>query len=183
MSPLATRYMEAKAVQLNFPGVRPFAVLRLDQHSVAGLMALLDDARQSGGRRWFLLSITADSLQRIKFLDLGRTPQYESRAAKHYLRAGQFRVTGRSGSCNIEFSTKGAELLREQLAAAQAEMRDWLEIRIHKSTSRRDHLLEFVPDTESEKLEVGSEAEKLGLAGQALFQTTLEAEDFSDWET
>jgi hypothetical protein len=125
--------------------------------------------------------VTYDDPTRLRLVR-GDTPGYEAGAATIYLRGEIVKVTGREGSCNIDFSGPvGALLLAQRLQAARQRMRSFLEIRV-PNRQRKKNLIEFIPDTELEARE-SAEHQKLALAGEALAADTLAENEFSDWDT
>jgi len=153
----------------------------LPRTEAARLLAMLRQAARSK-RRWFYLVSSRPSPSRLRLADFDRTPAYERKAARNYVRREVYRITGQEDSCNIEFSSNGAILLARELRGALARAREFLDLRVpHRKDGKRDELIEFIPDTDREAMP-SEEIARLGMAGENLAGAVLEAEDFSDWE-
>jgi hypothetical protein len=178
---LPTRYVSGEEGELGGPDGDPFYRVRLSLNAAAELADLLEQAAAVEGRRWFHLTAKEGDASKLKFVDFGRTPQYELQAPPHYVRGQQFRVTGRDASCNIEFSKDGASRLAAELREASSEARAFVVMGVAKGSPRRDHMVSFRADTEPTA--AGSaELVALGLAGAALAEQVWPEEDFSDWD-
>lgn len=170
-------YFLGSCGQLSGSGKRPFYQIKLEADALAALLSQLDSAEKSENRMWFTLVATSENPSRLRLYST-RTPAFESRAARGYLRGDVFRVSGKE-SCNIDFSAPvGAGLLAEQLRAAQSRMRRFVLLRI---PSRKQYLIEFVPDIDLEAVE-SPEHRGLAEAGVALAASVWGEDDFEDWE-
>lgn len=164
--------------RLTGPGGRPFYQVRIRSAQVAELLKHLDNCAACADRSWFNLCATYDEPDRLRLTRDLETPAYEGQAAPIYLRGDVFRISGQEKSCNIDFSGPiGAALLAERLRAAQALMRDFMEIRV---PNRKRQLVEFVPDVDLEAAQT-PEHKKLALTGEALAGDLLAGDEFADW--
>jgi len=172
-------YVQCLESQLNGPKHRPAMVARLNRDQVEALIKLIEDAVESNGRNWFILSITHDNLTRLKVMR-GVTPDFEARAAENYLRGDVLRVNCTQRSCNITFAGRlGSTWLIEELQAACARMRSFIQIVVPNRWNKKD-LIEFIPDTESKTADP-DEHLRLAEASAILAGEILPDEDFSDW--
>lgn len=168
------QYILADSATLNPPNRKPFFAARLSRRAAEELEQALAAIAAESGRAWFTLTATYEQPCRLRLTQLVNTPKYESQAAPIYLRGDVFRVNGAEGSCNIEFSRTGADLLKDRLADAKGKMFEWLEIRV---PSRARQIVEFAPDSQ-----LMDEAVRMGLAGEFAASQAWEPEDFSDWQ-
>ncbi|HWL95279.1 MAG TPA: hypothetical protein VNT79_17295 [Phycisphaerae bacterium] len=173
---LTRGYVRASFAELR-PNSRPFYRARLSRSAVEALISHLETCAQAD-RTWFTLASMEPDLERISVTQ-ATTPRYEQAAAPNYARGDVFRVSGKSKSCNIDFSGgAGAAYLARQLRSAYDASKEFVEIRIPSS---RRHVVEFFSDTALAP-EHSSELEALARASELAAASTLMAEDFSDWE-
>jgi len=156
----------------------PFYSLRLNLKQCRQLDDLLQRA-DSNSRHTSTLTITHEQPDRIRVTET-QAPDYELRAAAQYVRGDVMRVQGKEGvSCGLDISAKfGIPLVREQLAQALAQAKEFVELRV---PSRAREVIEFIPDTEL-KPPARDDADLLAKASAKLAPEVLEPEDFSDWE-
>lgn len=164
----------------------PFLSARLSIPHARELRDRLDQLAQSDGREWYFLVWSSPDIRRLRLVHMesaDRTPAFERKAWRVYLRNELFRVTGRDQSCNINFSgATGAASLRNCLDRVLPDAVDFIEISVRViSRKKKSYLLEFFADT-TMPCDL-SEAERIGAAGEGLAQENWGCEDFSDWET
>lgn len=174
-------YVTCEQVELRGPTAKPFFCARLGITEAKKLLELLTRLAGSETRDWYYLVSSTPNLERLRLVDLDRTPAFERAAAQDYLRGELFRVSGGSDSCNIEFSAPvGARLLAERLRSTLTRARCHIQIVVPNRHGKKD-LVELIADTDS-AADDGDEFDRLGSAGEELAAQTLPAEDFSDWE-
>lgn len=176
--PSVIEYYRASNVELRGQGGQPFFRARLAREDARHLIGRLRELAASEGREWFFLTSSTPAPERLRLMNLDRTPEYELRAAPRYVRGQVFTVTGGAQSCNINFSVDGAALLADRLSEAVDDAVEYVEIRV-PNRRRKLQLVEFLSDRE---LAAGAEQESLGMTGELLASETLPREDFSDWE-
>lgn len=170
-------YITTEEAELKRPRQKPFYWARLGRSQVETLAESLGKFAKEEGRVWFTLVVTREAPGRIRLTQMVQTPAYEARAHREYLRGEIFRLSGREGSCNIDFSPIGAKLLLERLNAAAERMRYSVLIRV---PMRSRQMVEFIPDTDLPLVQ--TEIEKLGQAGEELAASVLPSDDFADWQ-
>lgn len=152
----------------------PFFRVRLDRQQLAALAKQLRICA-SRHRRWFTLAATYENPARLRLVKYP-TPDFETGAATAYIRGEILRVTGKERrSCNITFSSLGAEQLVRGIEEARRRMRASVEM----MADRRHGMVEFVPDVERGTR--GGEGD-LAAALEAESSAAMPPDDFSDWE-
>lgn len=173
--------IHCQRVEINGPKGKPFFVALLSAEQGQLLLTMLEELVAQEGRYWYFLTSTSPDPTRLRLVDLNRTPEFERAAGKNYLRGEIFRVTGKSDSCNINFSAPvGAKLLADRLRTTLTRSKKFLQIVVPNRHGNKD-LIEFIADVDCESSAV-EEAGRLGSLGSALAAVVLEPEDFSDWE-
>jgi len=161
---------------LSLAGKPAFYQIRFDASVLEELISNLRAVADSDSRMWYTLTASSESLSRLRMYT-SRTPDFELRASKCYLRGTLFRVSGKE-SANIDFSTDGALLLAERLREAKTKMREFVLLRL---PNRKKDIVEFWPDIELEALP-SDEHLRLRQGGETLAAQVWCPEDFSDWE-
>lgn len=176
--PSVIEYYRASNVELRGQGGQPFFRARLAREDAHHLIGRLRELAASEGREWYFLTSSTPDPERLRLLNLDRTPEYELQAAPRYIRGQVFTVTGGPQSCNINFSVVGAALLADRLSEAVENAAEYVEIRV-PNRRRKLHLVEFLSDRE---LAAGAEQESLGSSGELSLAEIMPRDDFSDWE-
>jgi len=160
--------------------------VRFEAEQVAQLVRLLQEclerSQRGGGRQWFTLTWSQESLKRARITEKVNIPQYESAAAPNYVRGDVLHVMPTEYSCNIDFAglRAGAWML-EEIQEVQKRVRRFMEVIVPNRRNKQD-LVQFVADTDLESRE-SDEHQRLGQMGLILASQVWPADDFSDWET